>query len=228
MPKRNFRRSSTLAKRVKVLEQKQKADDNNTEFKVVYYNVDSNMDNSWGSNSNMAPNTTHGTDAEGDVNLTGNSRVGDQINLRHWTLEGVVQLPVTSDGVISNPNSSIPCRIILADNLTDNTALTAADVLKKTSSDLNTCISPYRNSAASGKKYRILMDKKIFLDSDKSVHHFKFKMKLPKSGRVLHYDDASVAPSDFNITLLHFANVSTLSSNKPKFTYFIKARYTDA
>ena len=38
-PKRNNRRSSNaLAKRLSVLEQKQKADDKDTEYKVAYYN----------------------------------------------------------------------------------------------------------------------------------------------------------------------------------------------
>lgn len=221
--------SKALAKRLRVLEEKQKADDKTTEFKVSYYLLTQLMDNSWGVNSGMAPRTTHGTGAEGTISGgTGAIRIGNEINLRHWGLEGYVELPKTADGLVQNPTSQVPCRIIIADNLSDDTPLTASDVLQNPSSSADSLISPYKNSANASKRYRVYADYKFTLTQEKDKR-IKFKMPLPKSGRVIHYaNGAAVSPSDFNVTLLFFANVSPVGSNDPKFHYQVKCRFTDA
>ena len=131
-PKRNNRRSSNaLAKRLSVLEQKQKADDKDTEYKVAYYNLTQVMDDSWGRNSGMAPRTIAGVDAETNMSGTsGSARIGNEINLRHWSLEGYIDLPKSADGTPTHPLSQVPCRIILADNLTDDSTLDITDILQ--------------------------------------------------------------------------------------------------
>ena len=89
-------------------------------------------------------------------------------------------------------------------------------------------ISPYKNSVAGGKRYRIHADYKFTLTAEKDKR-IRFKLKLPKSGRVIHYANATdVHPSDFNISMMFFANVSVAGSNHPKFNYVIKSRFTDA
>lgn len=222
------RKSSGLARRVKILEHKQAADDKNTEYKVSYYSAQRVMDDSWSSDYLMAPRTAQGTEAETDMGGIGANRVGNEINLRHWNLEGYVELPKSTDGTPNFPLSQVPCRIMIVDNLTDNTALGAADVLQNPLSGAQSLISPYKNKITGGKRYRVLGDYKFTLTAEKDKR-LKFRMKLPKSGRVLHYDaDTSIQPSDFNISVLTFANVSAAGSNHPKFNFVIKSRFTDA
>jgi len=229
-PKSKFRnrKSSGLAKRVRILEHKQAADDKNTEYKVSYYTTQLTMDDSWSVQSQMAPRTAQGTEAQTSMSGIGTNRVGNEINLRHWTLEGYVSLPKSTDGTPTFPLSQVPCRIIIADNLTDDTELGAADVLQNPLSSVQSLISPYKNKVTGGKRYRILGDYKFTLTAEKDKR-IKFRLKLPKSGRVLHYDaDVTIHPSDFNISVLTFANVSVSGSNHPKFDFSIKSRFTDA
>lgn len=222
------RKSSGLAKRVRILETKQKADDKNTEYKVSYFTDSKTLDDSWNQKFSMGPRTTQGVEAETDMIGSGAVRIGNEINLRHWSLEGYVELPKSTDGTPTFPLSQVPCRIILADNLTDDTGLTAADVLQNPLSTAQSLISPYKNSVAGGKRYRIHADYKFTLTAEKDKR-IKFKLKLPKSGRVIHYAGAlDTHPSDFNLSLMFFANVSVSGSNHPKLTYVVKSRFTDA
>lgn len=231
MPQKRARKrtGSALVKRVKVLEQKQKADDKNTEYKVAYYALTQVMDDSWGANSGMAPRTIQGVDAE--TNMAGSSgaaRIGNEINLRHWSLEGYIDLPKSVDGTPSHPLSQVPCRIILADNLTDDDALTVADVLQNPTSNAQSLISPYKNSANASKRYKIYADYKFTLTAEKDKR-INFKMPIPKSGRVLHFANGSAtSPSDFNMTLLFYAQTSVTGSNHPNFNYVVKCRFTDS
>lgn len=227
MPKRNRRMSNALAKRVSILETKQKADDNNTEYKVSYYNAESELDDSWGSNYSMAPRCTQGVAGQTNMGGVGAVRIGNEINLRYWSLEGYVSLPTSVDGTPTYPLSNVACRIIIADNLTDDTGLSAADVLQNAVTGPQSLISPLKNAVAGGKRYRVHADYKFSLNSHKDKR-IKFRLKIPKAGRVLHYDGNSANPSDFNLSLLTFCNVSASASNHPKFNYVIKSRFTDA
>lgn len=231
MPQRRARKraGSALVKRVKVLEEKQKADDKNTEYKVSYYNLTQVMDDSWGRNSGMAPRTIAGVDAE--TNMTGTSgaaRIGNEINLRHWSLEGYVDLPKSVDGTPTYPLSQVPCRIILADNLTDDSTLDITDILQNPLSSAQSLISPYKNSANASKRYKIYADYKFTLTGEKDKR-IKFKMPVPRSGRVLHFADGSATtPSDFNMTVFFYAQSSVTGSNHPNFNYVVKCRFTDS
>lgn len=227
-PKRKFRKTSNLAKRVKVLEHKQKADDKNTEYKVSYFADDTILDDSWGQKFSMAPRTNQGTEAETNMVGAGNVRIGNEINLRHWSLEAYIALPKTADATPNFPLSQVPCRVILADNLTDDTGLTAADVLQNPLSTAQSLISPYKNSVAGGKRYRIYGDYKFTITAEKDKR-IKFKLKLPKSGRVLHYANATAThPSDFNLSLIFYAQTNAAGSNRPTMHYVVKSRFTDA
>lgn len=228
-PKRKFRRkSSGLAKRVSILETKQAADDKTTEYKVSYLTGFKTLDNSWDQRGNIGPRTQQGVEAETNMTGSGLVRIGNEINLRHWSIEGYVSLPKSTDGTPTFPLSQVPCRIIIADNLTDNTDLNASDVLQNPLSTTQSLISPYKNSVAGGKRYRIHADYKFTLTGEKDKR-IKFKLKLPKSGRVIHYPGPlDQYPSDFNISLMVFADVSVTGSNHPIFTYSCKSRFTDA
>lgn len=222
------RKSSGLAKRVRILETKQAADDKNTEYKVSYFAESRTLDDSWDKRSSLGPIADAGTEAETNMLGVGNVRIGNEINLRHWSLEGYVELPKSTDGTPTFPLSQVPCRIIIADNLTDNTGLTAADVLQNPLSGAQSLISPYKNSVAGGKRYKIHADYKFTLTAEKDKR-IRFRMKIPKSGRVIHYaGPTDEYPSDFNLSLMFFANVSVTGSNHPKFHYTCKSRFTDA
>jgi len=221
-------KNKNLAKRVRVLEQKQAADDKTVEYKVSYYTATQTLDNGWAANYDMAPRCLQGVGGESQMSTNDPIRIGNQVNLRHWVLEGIVELSKTSDSV-AMADTSLPCRVIIADNLTDRTGLAATDVLQNVQSNSQSLVSPYKNSVSGGKRYKIYADYKFTLDTQSGAKRIKFRMPLPKSGRVCHFDkNNSANPSDFNLTLLSFANISPISSNRPVFTYTIKARFNDA
>ena len=230
MAKKNVKKSnngsSALAKRVSVLEEKQKADDKATERKVQYYRSPHPLDNTWGANYGFALRTTQGTAGEGNTSA-GTVRIGNSINLRSMRFRFWLQLAKNSNGVPIEVNTSTICRIILADNLTDDTELTASDLLQDPTSYPIT--SPYKNKVAGGKRYKILMDKVVTISGRRSDKVFNFSMPLPKSGRVVHYDgNLSQQPSDLNISLVYFCDATgPTSGNKPQLNMYNIARFED-
>ncbi len=226
MPKNN-RKGSALVKRVRALEIKQKADDKNSERKVQYYRSPHILDNTWGANYGFALRTTQGTSGEGNTNA-GEVCIGNAINLRSMRFKFWLQLAKTSDGVPSEINTATICRVILADNLTDDTGLVATDLLQDPTSYPIT--SSYKNKVAGGKRYRILMDKVVTISGRFPDKVFNYSMPLPKSGRVVHYDgNLSQNPSDLNLSLVYYvAGTGPTSSNKPQLNMYNIARFEDA
>lgn len=220
------RTSTALAKRVKVLETKQRADDKNTERKVQYYRSPHPLDSTWGANFGFALRLAQGTAGEGNTSA-GASRIGNSVNLRSMRFKFWLQLSKNSDGVPIEVNTSTICRIILADNLTDDTGLVATDLLQDPTSYPIT--SPYKNAVAGGKRYRILMDKVITISGRRSDKVFNYSMPLPKSGRVVHYDGAlSSQPSDLNLSLIYVCDATgPTSGNKPQLNMYNIARFED-
>ncbi len=224
MPKKHT--SSALVKRVKALEIKQKADDKNTERKVQYYRSPHSLSNTWGTNYGFALRLAQGTAGEGNTSA-GTSRIGNSINLRSMRFKFRLDLYRNTDGVVQEPNSATVCRVLLVDNLTDDTGLAATDVLQ----DVNYPItSPYKNAVAGGKRYRVLMDKKIKLQGLNAPDKiWDFTMPIPKSGRVVHYDGSvSSNPSDLNVSLIYYATeISSGSGNKPILYMYNISRFED-
>jgi len=217
--------SSSLIKRVKTLEIKQKADDKATERKRQYQENIVSMNNVWQVATNFIINTQHGTAAQG-TNTAGRIRLGDSLNLRSSTINFHCYLPRQSDGVPTFLDSSTRCRVLLVDNLDNIRGLGAADVLHNTAYPL---ISPYNSQVASGKRYRVLADYKFNLNAQvKADHQFKFKMPLPKSGRVVHYEGDAANPSDLNVSLIWFCkNISPLSAGQPTMEYYVNTAFED-
>lgn len=218
--------SKALVSRVRKLETKQKADDKATERKVFYYNTFTLMNSTWSANNAFALRTAQGVAAEGNT-APGLNRIGNAILLRSLTIDFRAFLPTTGDGILNNPNSSSMVRVIIADNLTDTTPLTAADILEQPTYNI---VSPYKNKIGSGKRYRIYGDYVFPLNDRQPQKHWKFKMALPKSGRVVHYNgSASTNPSDFNLSMIWVATeIAPLSSNQPTLQYYVKSRFEDA
>lgn len=226
MPKKT---SSNLAKRVRQLEHKQAADDKNVEYKATYISYQQFINSTQTPVSNMGPRTLQGTGGEGQGITPGNIRIGNEINLRHYVVTGYVTLPTNSDGqLIGGSQSNVNCRIIFADNLTNTDQLTLADVVQEAAPTRNALHSPYKNKVATGKRYKILADYKFNLSPTHATQRFKFSMKIPKSGRVLHYDGAvNDDPSDLNVSCIAFCDVSPLSANQPDMLWNVKTRFTD-
>lgn len=218
--------SMALAKRVKELEIKQAADDKSKERKVQYYRSPHPLDSTWGANFGFALRTTQGTEGEGNTNA-GESRIGNSLNLRSMRFKFGLHLNKNTDGIPTAVDTATACRIILVDNLTDNTGLVATDVLQDPTS--YPLISPYKNKIAGGKRYRVLMDKVITISGRKPDKFFNFSMPLPKSGRVVHYDgNLSQNPSDLNISLLYVVDsTGPVSGNKPQLNMYNIARFED-
>jgi len=217
--------SMALAKRVKTLEIKQKADDKATERKRQYQEGIVSMNNVWQVATNFLINTQHGTAGQG-TNTPGRIRIGDSVNLRSSSINFHCYLPRQSDGVPTFLDSSTRCRVLLVDNLDNIRGLGAGDILQNTAYPL---VSPYKSQVDSGKRYRILGDYKFNLNAQvKADHQFKFKMPLPKSGRVVHYEGDAANPSDLNVSLIWFCkNISPLSAGQPTMEYYVNTAFED-
>lgn len=218
---------ASMAARVKALEVKQAADDKATEHKVQYYNVPALLNNIWASNGNFVLRLQQGVEAEGAIGTPGLSRIGNTVNLRSVNIKFYVAFPKTSDGVCILGNAGTQCRVIIADNLSDNTSLVASDILQTTSYGIT---SPYKNAVGLGKRYKIHFDKKFTLTTDKPDKEFQFNMKLPKSGRIVHFNkNVDTNPSDLNLSIIYLAtDIGPTSPNQPVMKYYVKSRFTDA
>jgi len=223
-------KTSALARRLAVLEQKQAADDKNVEYKATYLSFQQFINSTQTAVSQMGPRTLQGVEGEGSGLTPGNIRIGNEINLRHYVVTGYVKLPTNSDGqLVGGSQSNVNCRIIFADNLTNTDQLTLSDVVQEAAPTRNALNSPYKNKVASGKRYKILADYKFNLSPTHATQRFKFKMPLPKSGRVLHYEGAvNDDPSDLNVSCIAICDVSPLSANQPDMLWNVKTRFTDA
>lgn len=227
MAKKPFKKSTNmaLAKRVKTLEIKQKADDKATERKRQYQENIVNMNNVWQVATNFIINTQHGTAGQG-TNTAGRIRIGDSVNLRSSSINFHCYIPRGSDGVPVFLDMSTRCRVLLVDNLDNIRGLGAGDILQNTAYPL---VSPYKSQVDSGKRYRVLGDFKFNLNStNKADHQFKWKMPLPKSGRVVNYDGDAANPSDLNVSLIWFCkSISPLSAGQPTMEYYVNTAFED-
>lgn len=221
------RKASNLAKRVKTLEIKQKADDKSTERKVQYYASTNMMNSVWSSNYDFILRTTQGTAGEGTT-APGLTRIGNTINLRSSTINFHAKLIRDGNGQPLIPSQSTRCRVLLVDNLTGVESLAISDILEDSAYHYT---SPYKSSVNRGERYRVLGDFKFNLNaSNKADHQWKFKMPLPKSGRVIHYDEGTSVslPSDFNVTMLWFCeDIGPLTAVQPQLQYYVKSSFED-
>lgn len=219
--------SVALAKRVKTLEIKQKADDKSTERKTQYYINNHSINSVWSSNYDFIIRTTQGTAGEGTVSA-GLTRIGNTINLRSSTINFHVQLLRDSNGQPLIPSQSTRCRLILADNLTGVESLAISDVLQDSNYYMT---SPYKSAVDRGERYRVLMDKQFNLNAQtKAEHQFKFRLPLPKTGRVIHYADGTGVslPSDFNVTMFWVCeDIGPLTAVQPTLSYYVTSRFED-
>ena len=142
---------STARSATKRLTQRVKALENDTEYKVTYYSTGQIMDTSWATNYNMGPRTLQGTEGQGDVNVTDNTRIGNKVNLRYWTIEGIVELPKTTNLVA--PDALVQCRILIADNLSGDTGFNETDLLQDTTNVPRTLVSPWKLRPARSRKH---------------------------------------------------------------------------
>lgn len=225
LPKFRKKKTRGLASRLAVLETKQKADDKSSERKVQYYQTPTFLNSVWSSNNNFIVRTIKGLNAVGNTSA-GETRIGNTINLRSCVIRFRASFPKNTDAVLTeSSNYGTLVRVLLVDNLTDSTALTATDILQVPSYAMT---STYKNTIASGKRYRVLMDKKFAMTSQKPDVLFNFKMKLPKSGRVVHYNANDQNPSDLNVSLIYYAtDIGPLSANQPVLQYMVKTRFED-
>lgn len=221
------KRTKTGKTAVKRLTQRVKALENDTEYKVSYYFASQIVDNTWTTNYEMAPRALQGAEGQGDVGIADNIRIGDKVNMRYWVIEGIVELPKVTNLVASD--ALVQCRLLIADNLTGDSGFTHVDLLQDTTTTSRTLTSPWKNSVAGGKKYKMYKDIKFALTGRKGFYRFKFKLPIKKEGRVLEFDqNASGHPSNFNLSMCCFADVAPLGALRPTLSYTVKCRFTDS
>lgn len=218
---KNFRKtSSALVSRVRKLEIQQKADEKAKERKVYLRNFIASMNSVWSASSRFVLNLTQ--------NATESGRVGNSVNLRALKMNFHIAFPRTTDGAPQVPNSTTRCRLILIHNLHGMETIGIADILENTTYKMT---SFFKTDVPEGKRYKLLADYKFNLNAnelnDKSI---QFRMKLPKSGRVVSYpDDTATVPSDFNVTMFWVCeDLGSLSGNQPTMFYSLKSIYEDA
>lgn len=219
--------STAIVSRLRKLETKQRADDKMSERKVFYYSSFGTGSSTWASNNGFALRTQQGVAAEGNT-APGLNRIGNSVNMRSCTIDFSIKLPVGGlAAALNEPSTSTMYRLIIADNLTDDTALTATDLLESPTFSIT---SPYKNKIGSGKRYRIYADYKFPLNYQQPYKNFRFKMALPKSGRVVHFNgNSSSQPSDFNLSMIWVATgVNVTSPDAPLMEYYVKTRFEDA
>lgn len=214
---------------MKTLEVKQQADDKANESKRQYGEYANLMNTVWQVRTGFLINTVRGTAAAGTTSA-GNTRIGNTINLRSARIKFHALFPRNSDGIPLGGGLAVistRCRVIIVDNLKNIRGLGAADILQNTAYPLT---SPYKSQVDAGKRYRVLADYKFNLNSHStSDKQFEFKMPLPKSGRVVHYDGTNADPSDLNVSLVWFCkDISPLSASQPSLNYYVNSVFEDA
>ena len=154
--------------------------------------------------------------AKGDSNST---REGDKVSLRHGTLH----LSLTR-----GDTSNIIRVLIVATPSATYAGL--SDVLEYHSYSANAngvFSSPYQVKATNSEQtYTVLADKIYQLKGDMSTVVDKIKIKLPKKGKSCEFvGDSSVAPNNYNISLLMISD--STATPHPKASYSMRWKYID-
>ena len=154
--------------------------------------------------------------AKGDDN---DKREGDKVSLRRGTLH----LSLTR-----GDTSNIIRVLIVATPSATHAGL--SDVLEYHSYTANkdgVFSSPYQVKATNSEQtYKVLADRLYQLPNDKSTITAKIPIKLPKKGRNCEFvGDASVAPNNYNISLLMISD--STASPHPKASYTMRWKYID-
>lgn len=154
--------------------------------------------------------------AQGDTNST---REGDNVSLRHMTLNLSLTRGDTSNIVrvlvVATPSA---------------TPLTVTNVLQYpnwSTSYEAVLSSPYRTQASNNEQtYQVLFDKVYNLAGDISTIVDRIKMKMPKKGKKCEFvGTSSVSPNNYNISLLAISD--STGSPHPRIGYTFRSKYID-
>lgn len=154
--------------------------------------------------------------AKGDTNST---REGDKVSLRHGTLHLSLTRGDTSNIIrvliVATPSATFAG---LSDVLEYHNFSTNGDAVFS---------SPYQVKATNSEQtYTVLADKVYQLKNDMSTVVDKIKIKLPKKGRSCEFvGDSSVAPNNYNISLLMISD--STATPHPKASYAMRWKYID-
>ena len=154
--------------------------------------------------------------AKGDTNST---REGDKVSLRYGTLHLSLTRGDTSNIirvlVVATPSA---------------TFAGLSDVLEYHAYSANAngvFSSPYQTKATNSEQtYKVLADKVYQLKGDMSTVVDKIKIPLPKKGKSCEFvGDSSVAPNNYNISLLMISD--STATPHPKASYAMRWKYLD-
>ena len=154
--------------------------------------------------------------AKGDTNST---REGDKVSLRRGTLH----LSLTR----GDTSNIIRVLVVVTPSAT---YAGLSDVLEYHSYSANAdgvFSSPYQVKATNSEQtYTVLADRVFQLPNDKSTITAKIPIKMPKKGKSCEFvGDGSVAPNNFNISLLMISD--STASPHPKASYVMRWKYID-
>lgn len=227
MGKRKYTKNSNFNKRLKKLETEQERDNKTIEYKQVYYVEDGIQTyQAWNIRQNILPTLLQGTEDGGNTvaPFVANARIGNNIT--------IVSLTITFECSISAhyPNG-VGCRFIIVDNKQGSLALPASKCLQNDSTNYS-MVSSFKTNPSFGETYNKLMDKRFTLNTyDNPIQRWTWKMKLPKSGKVISFpDNSSSLPVDFNMSINAFSDFDLLGvpADRPKYKMFCKLKYIDA
>ena len=154
--------------------------------------------------------------AKGDTNST---REGDKVSLRRGTLH----LSLTR----GDTSNIIRVLVVVTPSAT---YAGLSDVLEYHSYSANAngvFSSPYQVKATNSEQtYTVLADRTYQLKGDMSTVTAKIPIKMPKKGKSCEFvGDGSVAPNNFNISLLMISD--STASPHPKASYVMRWKYID-
>lgn len=220
------KRKSTARKALAIAKQNKKFINKTIENKQINYdNIELDVD-SGGVVDNSFLKVAQGT-KDGDAQSS-TARVGNSVTLMRQ------QYCFSINGL--NPDTLLhdrwnQFRIIIAEPLDGNQALTLADILQyPVYADSGPLVfsSPYTTKTATNRRYKIHYDRNFELNATAkgAVRVLKKIVKWGKTGKVVSFDGAAVAPTDHNMSILFISDSGTLPH--PTVSYSVRSTYKDA
>lgn len=225
--KRSKRKQKSVASKALALAKENKKMINKTiENKQINYdNVDLAV-SSAGVVDNSFLKVTQGA-GDGDAQSS-TARIGNSVTLMRQ------QYCFSLDGL--NPDTLLHdrwnhFRIIIAEPLDGNQALTLADVLQyPVYADSGTLVfsSPYTTKTSTNRRYKIHYDRSFELNATAkgATRTIRKLVKWGKTGKVVNFDGNSASPTDHNMSILFISDSGTLPH--PNVSYSVRSTYKDA
>lgn len=217
---------STASKALALAKENKKMINKTIENKQINYDNIELAVSSAGVVDNSFLKVVQGT-GDGDAQSSA-ARIGNQVTLMRQ------QYCFSLDGL--NPDTLLhdrwnQFRIIIAEPLDGNQALTLADILQYpvyANSGPLVFSSPYTTKTSTNRRYKIHYDRSFELNATAkgATRFLKKVVKWGKTGKVVNFDGNTASPTDHNMSVLFISDSGTLPH--PTVSYSVRSTYKDA